>query len=342
MTKKRVFILTLFLFGLLVGIIGWNFYRRWTAKDEISGQTGLFSSKIKETPKAIEPLTGEKVDQQKANRTPIAVIIENHTQARPQAGLDQASVVFEAIAEGGITRFLALFGPNEPEKIGPVRSARTYFVNFAREYKAPLAHVGGNIDALDLIQEVKSRDLDQFRYGLKAYWREPQPGKATEHTMFASVAKLRGLAKENGWDDGASYDKLKFKNDSPSASPTNQTLTIEFGGADYQAKWTYQPQNNDYLRTIGGVSYVAKNIIIQEVARQVSVTRINENGFEFTTTGSGKAKIIRDGTAVEGNWKKTAADKRTKFFDKDGGEIEFNRGVTWYEITHPDIGVKIE
>lgn len=345
--SRRLILLTLLLFIILIGIIAWNILGRTLTDRFLSGNDGgLRTLVVKQTKKALEPLTGEKIDEAKAGRTPVAVVIENHPEARPQSGLDQASVIYETIAEGGITRFLAIFGPNVPEKLGPVRSARTFFVHWAREYDAPLGHVGGNIDALDLIKETGAKDLDQFRYGLKAYWREPKEGIATEHTMFASMEKLRGIVKQNGWDTGAKFEQMTFKDDAPTKSstpdtPLSQIITVDFSTPTYQSLWAYRPQTNDYLRTIEGKQYVAKNIIIQTVVREAVTSRNGVNRFEFTLAGSGKAKIVRDGTVVDAIWKKTGAN-RTKFFDASGAEIAFNRGITWYEIVHPELVVTIK
>lgn len=347
-TPRRLIVLTGLLFVILFGIIFWNIFGRILTDKALDGDNNSsFLTKVKPTKKAEEPLTGEKVDEAKAGKTPIAMVIENHPEARPQSGLDQASVIYETIAEGGITRFLAIFGPNSPDKAGPVRSARTFFVHWAQEYNAPLAHVGGNIDALDLIKQKNSWDLDQFRYGLKAYHREPREGIATEHTMFGSLPKLREISKQQGFDTGAKFEKMTFKNDSPvnpatsDQQPVNQTITVDFSTPTYQAVWTYRPETNDYLRTIEGKQYVAKNIIIQTVVREAVLSSNGVNRFEFTLYGQGKAKIVRDGTVVDATWKK-ATTARTKFFDASGTEISFNRGVTWYEIVHPDLKVTIQ
>ena len=133
-------------------------------------------------------LDGVMTDKESSQRHPLAIIVENHPDARPQAGLTKASVVYEAIAEGGITRFLAVFGTNQADKVGPVRSARTYFVNWAEGYNAFFGHVGGNMDALDKIKADKVYDLDEFAFG-NDYWREGT-GVAIEHTAFTSTENL--------------------------------------------------------------------------------------------------------------------------------------------------------
>jgi hypothetical protein len=287
-----------------------------------------------------------------ANRHPLAVMIENHPDARPQSGLGSASVVYEAIAEGGITRFMAVFGPNAPEKVGPVRSARTYYLDWALEYDAFYSHVGGNIDALDLIPQIGIKDLDQFRYGTEAYWRIPQAGKATEHTMYTNAVKLYNIANNNKWNMSSNFAPNSFKDDLPKDQrPTSQSVNINFSSESYDVNWVYEPNNNVYLREMAGAPHKdaltneqikAKNIVIQEVNRQAVITRINENGWKMNTVGSGKARVFIDGKETEATWKKADRNSRTKFSDTSGKEIEFDAGATWYEIVPPETPITVK
>ncbi|TSC95795.1 MAG: Uncharacterized protein CEN88_431, partial [Candidatus Berkelbacteria bacterium Licking1014_2] len=271
-------------------------------------------------------------------------------------GLAQAQIIYEVIAEGGITRFMAIFSGKDADKIGPVRSARTFFLDWTLEYDAPLVHVGGNIDALDLIRQIGVKDLDQFRYGTQAYWREPQAGKASEHTMFASTKKLYALVKENGWET-ADFVKLELKEDAPvvpganGTVPASQKITVPFSSATYEVGWTYDSATNTYSRSLAGSPHKdavsneqlkAKNIIIQTVKRQPTLTRINETGWTMDTVGNGKAIIIQDGQKIEGTWKKEAQKARTRFYDGNNIEVKLNKGVTWYEIIPPEVTPAIE
>ena len=337
---------------LLLSVTVYNRYFATGADGTGSVLDSLFTGKSTDANKEkteVSKLDGAKHPASTANRNPLAVMVENHPDARPHSGLDKASVVYEAIAEGGITRFMAVFGPNAPEKVGPVRSARTYYLDWALEYDAFYSHVGGNIDALDLIPQIGIKDLDQFKYGTKAYWREPQAGIATEHTMYTDLTKLYDIAKDNDWDMKADFQPLLFKDDlAQDQRPEAHTVTVNFSTNTYKVDWKYDPETNTYLRemadsphkdAITGEQLTAKNVVVQEVAREATITRINENGWKMTTVGSGKAKIYLDGKEVEATWKKKSRDERTRFYNLDGQEIEFNPGVTWYEIVHSDTSV---
>ncbi len=312
------------------------------------------TSKIDRKKRYTSSLDGVQYDDEAAaNRHALGVIIENHTDARPQSGLADAAVVYEAIAEGGITRFLAIFGPKYPSRVGPIRSARTYYLDWCLEYDCFFAHVGGNIDALDLIPKIGIKDLDQFRYGTgaygKTYYRVPRTNIATEHTMFGDPSKLYGLAKNNGWDQTGGHPNVSFKDDiEKSARPTSQIVNIEISNPQFNTSWSYDPVINSYARTMGGLAHKdgttgnqikSKTLIVQEMNSRATTTRINELGFIMDTVGSGKAKIFSDGKRIDGSWKKTSQTARTIFSDENGDEIRYNPGQRWITVVSPDTAV---
>lgn len=300
------------------------------------------------------PLDGLMTNKAGSERHPLAVIVENHPDARPQAGLDKASIIYEAIAEGGITRFMAIFGTFEAEKVGPVRSARTYFVDWARGYDAYLAHVGGNIDALDQIRKEKVLDLDQFG-NPSPYWRERTKNVASEHTMYTSTVKLRKTASDKKFSTANNYTVYKFNENlddtQKTALPQSQKITINFSTNQYKAVFDYDRTKNSYKRSLADKAHVDQitktqlnptNIIVMTVKRKATITRINEAGYEMTVIGSGAAKIIYNGTVIEATWKKNSKTDREIFYDSAGNEIKFNRGQFWIAIVPPESAVTIE
>lgn len=284
-------------------------------------------------------------DQSMANRRPLSIMIENHVDARPQWGLSKASLVFEAIAEGGITRFMAVYGPNDAEKIGPVRSARIYYLDWAKELNALHAHIGGNVAALDLIPKIGINSLNQFWVGTRAYWREKN-GKATEHTVYTSTKKLYEVAESKKWSATAKFDALEFKDDAKEGEHgPGQVATVVFSGPLFTVKWTYDPPTNSYLRTIAGVAHKdpvtgeqlrAKTVAVATVKRAPLVSRDEKEVWQMTTVGSGKATVFLDGKEIKGTWKKDSREKRMRFYDGEGKEIEVNRGPMWIEIIPPE------
>jgi len=300
-------------------------------------------------------------------RRPLTVMIENHSDSRPQSGLSKADVVYEAVAEGGITRFLAVFycgAAAEEVTLGPIRSARTYFMDFASEYgDFPLyAHVGGAnkpgpANALGQIGDygwlAKGNDMNQFSIGFPVFWRDYERighPVATEHTMYSTTEKLWGVASkrdlnatdEEGhrWD--ANFEEWKFKDDEESSlRGTIGKISFSFweNSPDYAVSWEYNKENNNYLRFNGGQPHKdlnndsqiqAKTVIIQFMKEKGPIDEIKHMLYE--TVGSGKALIFQDGKVIEGSWKKEKRQARTKFIDKSGKEILLNRGPIWIEI----------
>ena len=302
-------------------------------------------------PKEPNVVNGLLVDAETANRRPLAIMIENHTAARPQVGLTKAAIVYEAIAEGGITRFMAVYSPFDADKVGPVRSARQYYVEWARGLDAFYAHVGGSQDARTLIRTLGVADLDQFRYGTQAYHREPKPGVAIEHTMFTSTKLLYEVARKAKFELTAVLTPYQFKEEAPGAERgTAQTATIDFSFPTYKVVWTYDPITNAYLRSQAGAAHVdrvtneqisAKTIAIATVKRQLKAEE-DGPGWIMTTTGSGKATVLLDGKSIVGTWKRPAKTDMIRFFNEAGEEIALNRGQTWIEIVPPDVSYSIQ
>ena len=303
------------------------------------------------TPLTASKLNGAEVPVGTEALHPLAVMIENHPDARPQSGLASADLVYEAIAEGGITRFMAVFGnPQNAVRVGPIRSARTYFVDFATELNAFYAHVGGNADALDQIKATNVFDLDEFAVGSPTYQRDFSRNVATEHTMYSSTDKLWNVATQTRkWSQSADYQSWNFADDTaPSLRPPSEKpVTINFSNSSYQVIWNYDPTTNSYSRNLAGKPHIdantntqitAKDIVIETVQHKPTVTRSGEQGWIDTLTGTGSGVIIHDGTATAITWKKTGTE-RTRYYTSDGKEVTFTRGAIWVEITHPETSV---
>jgi hypothetical protein len=298
-----------------------------------------------------DPLDGEPVAEDLAGRLPLGVIIENFPDARPQWGLSLTSRVYEAITEGGITRYLAIFGPNDADRVGPVRSARTQFLDYVLELNAALAHVGGNEDALASIQASHIKDLDEFRYA-EAYRRIPKPRLAIEHTMFASTGALRALIDRAGWGTHLSIDHPAWKAEMPPGlRAASQKVAIDFSFPEYRVEWLYRPGTNDYQRFLAGAAdtdaatgelVTAKSIVIAVIRRVPGRTKIREDTWTFSDVGAGRAWVIQDGTATEARWQKASRNDRLRVLDAGGREIGLNRGRQWIEIIPPEITPVLE
>lgn len=268
------------------------------------------------------PLNGEMFTKTEQgvweSRRPLFIMIENSTDSRPQSGLGSADVVYEAVAEGGITRFGALLycGSSAADTVvGPVRSARTYFVELASEYNFPLyTHVGGSncsspdggktcttdkrVQALEQINSYgwggrTGNDLNQFSIGFPTFWRDYERlGRtvATEHTMYSSTEKLYKYASgTRGWThkspDGkewkSTFTAWKFRDEVP-ADKRGTTSTIAFGFwenySDFDVTWKYDQASNTYARDNGGTSHQDLNSKEQLKSKVVVVQFTKELG----------------------------------------------------------------
>lgn len=308
-----------------------------------------------------------------SKRRPLAVMLSNATEGRPVEGISLADVVYEAVAEGGVTRYMPIFlcGASLGNiETAPVRSARSHFISWVSEYDALYNHVGGSnrigdnadktdpkVDALGQINQFGIKDLDQFGIGYPDCFRNPdRVGRpvATEHTMVCLTDNLYQIAADRGWtnvdEDSVSWDKSftpwKFKEE-VDLEDRPETSSVSFGFwedyHDYDVRWDYDKQSNSYLRTNGGQPQTdpqtnqrieAKNVVVQLVEE---TGPIDENKhMYYETIGSGPAFIFQDGKIIDGTWEKKNRLARTLFYDADGEEIQFNRGQIWIEIVPDD------
>lgn len=276
-----------------------------------------------------------------ANRHPVAVMIENSPAARPQVGLTSADVVYEAVAEGGITRFMAIYSQDYPAKAGPVRSARSYFIDWLSEYDAFYAHAGGSPTALARIGEYGIKD---YPHNADSYFREAAAGVASEHTLFADISKIyRFGVEKKKWP--ATYDTKTWLFKDPAAAATaTGPITINFSSAQFKVVWKYDQTANEYSRELGGSAHKdrlsgeqikAKTIvtmIVQRASNPPYKGTGKESEWSMTTIGSGEASVFQDGTQTKGTWKKSSRTERTRFYDEAGKEITLNRGKIWVEV----------
>lgn len=298
-------------------------------------------------------------------RRPLAVMIENHEESRPQSGLSSADVVYEAVAEGGITRFMGIFycGAATPVTLAPVRSARVYYLPWVLEYDALYNHVGGagrcNDDTVDerakalcRIEEWKVKDMDQFGISFptcyRNYDRLDHP-VATEHTMVCFSDKLFKLAAERGWTNtdasGTSWDKnyrsWKFKDEAKGAGTVSTISYVAWKGyeSSYGVKWDYDSATNTYKRSNGGAPHEDLEIKQQLSPKAVIVQFAKEIGpvdthahLLYNNIGTGDGLLFQDGTVTKIAWSKPNRLARTIFSDEKGKEIQLNRGQIWISM----------
>lgn len=304
-------------------------------------------------------------------RKPLLVMIENHEDSRPQSGLSRADVVYEAVAEGAITRLMGVYycgaaiPLEEKYDLGPVRSARTYFLDWASEYDdSPLyVHVGGAGNCSDTTVDPRAKalcqienygwkdsdswnDMDQFALPYSVCRREPErtgETRATEHTMYCSTTALWQEAEERGfgaWE--ADFESWQFKDDAfAEERGDEEKIEIYFwqGYGAYGVSWDYNKDTNSYVRSNGGEvqndfltnSPLEAKVVIAQFTKETGPVDDHKH-ILYATVGKGEAIIFQDGKAIEGSWSKEDRKSRTIFYDETGEEIELTRGLIWIEI----------
>jgi len=286
-------------------------------------------------------LDGVMVPKSRANLWPIAVMVDNHTNARPQSNLQRASVVYETLAEGGIPRFMAVYADPTVGTVGPVRSTRPYFVRYAAEYAAPLAHAGGSPDGLNLLKKLRLMNLEGIKgpYA-KLFFRAYGGGV---HGLYSNMAKLRQAVDKTKLGKIAStYEKYVFVDGSPNAKrgKNKSGVTIDLGyGKSYDVKYVYDKVRNTYVRYTGNRVHVdrqtksgitVKNVVILLTGKAKVLDR--KGRLDIPTIGSGKAILLQNGKSMTILWKKKSDRARTMFTTTTGKPVKFVRGNTWITV----------
>lgn len=277
-------------------------------------------------------LTGNVVADQAATTTPVtAIMIENSPDARPQSGIKNSGVVFEAIAEGGITRFMALYQQEKPGLIGPVRSVRLYDLDWLSAFNAGIGHVGGSLAALNEVRNGTYRDLDQF-FNSASYYRTSD--RYSPHNVYTTFTRLDAMNTAKGYTS-SSFTGFTRVDGAPAATPTATKINVTISSALYNSSYTYDKTSNTYLRSQAGAPHldresdqIAPRVV---VAMRVNESTVLQDGYRevIGTIGTGAATIFQNGTATPVTWHKASKSSQITFTGADGADVPLVRGQTW-------------
>lgn len=306
----------------------------------------VITKKVAPTP-IYSTLTGLPVADASVNQKPVtAVMVENSIDARPQSGLGDAGVVFEAVAEGGVTRFMALYQDTAPTNVGPIRSARPYYISWALGFDAGYAHVGGSDAGLADIKAWGVRDLDQF-YNGSSYHRISS--RAAPHNVYTGIDTLNQLEASKGYTS-STYTGFARTSDDPYKAPAANgqatdsrtpatSINFSLSGPTYDPHFDYVAASNSYNRSEAGEPQTDANTgkqlspkVVIAMVLQLGRGALDSSGAyysDYTTTGSGTAYIFQNGTVQTGQWSKASNTAQLSFTDASGKVIPLNRGQTW-------------
>lgn len=239
----------------------------------------------------------------------IAAVIDNEAAARPQSGIQNASLVFEAPAEGGITRFLAFFWAHGASPIGPIRSARIYFDQLAQSYDVPLAHAGGNVDALKAMRPLGIKNIDEIWTpgAAQFFWRSSS--RQAPHNLYTSSRLLAKAVRSLGLSLGPipSWPQGPVRGGKPAT-----TVEIVFSSVE-DARWLYKDgvytryEGSSPDNTLSGAPIQARAVLVLYVGEAADPDPYTPGSIKLLMTGEGSGQLAADGEVVPVRWQRSAA-----------------------------------
>lgn len=299
-------------------------------------------------PSDVNPLTGLQVeDPSRLDRRPIAIKVSNYPAVvRPQSGLNNADLMFEHYAEGGVTRFTAVFYGNDAEQVGSIRSGRLIDLEIPRMYDAAFAYSGASGPVRLLMRDsVFFERIISPDFGHGGFYRVPDPNKAVEHTLFTDTSTLRAILEERGQNTRPQFQtNMAFHADPPDGGAPASSFEVRYVGTN--AFWLYDPITMGYMRsTDGGVHVDAntgqqlnfKNIVV--LAAHHEDTGILEDmvgGGHYSTQiqiwGEGPVSIFRDGQRFDGRWRRDDPNDMLTFYDLEGNILPLAPGKSFFQM----------
>ncbi|MBD2868939.1 DUF3048 domain-containing protein [Paenibacillus arenilitoris] len=282
------------------------------------------------------PLTGLKLAEE-ATARPVVVMINNYAAARPQSGLTNADAVWEVLAEGGITRLVAVFQSTDAltDNIGPIRSIRPYLIDIGDSYGAVLAHAGASNDGYAILQRQDKPYLDEISNAGGSYWRSKD--RKAPHNLYSSLEKLREGADKKGYRKDVTVPSYPFKEEGAAEAGEPATeIAIKFLMDNYKVGYKYDAATGLYERSIGDEPHIDLNNGEQLSGANLVVigashrTLDNEGRLAVDLTAGGSAVLFQKGKAIEAEWVR-APDGMIRIV-RDGEELPLVPGKTFFHI----------
>ena len=308
---------------------------------------------------SINPLTGEKVDPAVLDRRPLAVKISNAPAiVRPQAGLSFADVVFEHYAEGGLTRFTAIFLSKDCEKIGSIRSGRLIDLEIPAMFKSMFAYSGASggvnqeVRKSDIFERVISPDFGHD----SAFKRIPAPGKAFEHTLFSDTETLWQITEQRGLNSRQDLQGWVFSEEPPPDGTPATFIKIPYDPKYVTTEYQYDVDQGVYLRSVLGEPHTdeltgqqltASNVIVL-FAHHIETPILEDThggghySIQIQLWGAGPAKIFRDGRGYELTWSRPKRHDLITFIDSEGNRFPLKPGNSWIQLVPLDFQIEVQ
>lgn len=353
-SKKKSQVKILVIVAVVIVLLGIAFTVKFIKdkqEEDVSGviSLGQEEGKLPEVNQAKK----EEIKIYSGNDRPIAVMIDNVGDARPQAGLNKAYVVYEIIVEGGYSRMMAIFKGVDLEKIGPVRSSRHYFLDYALENDSIYVHYGWSPKAQSDITTLGVNNVNGIVTPANVFWRVKD--KASPHNAVTSTKNILQYANSKGYRTTSNADSvLRYTEEEVLLEDENavvaNTIKIPYS-TSYNVSYQYNEQTKKYERYEDGKLHKdwdtketisTKNIIIT-FAKNTTLNDVENKGRQdLSNIGNLNGYYITNGKAIPITCSKTSRKEKTVYKDKQGNEINVNDGNTFIQICPIDADVSIK
>ena len=352
--KVVKFLVVILIIGILAlgGILGYKIYKDKMELSKIEERTPDVNPNetIDEADKKEKKDVEKKINIFKGEGRPIAVMIDNHSGAWPQAGLQQAYMVYEIIVEGGETRLMALFKGVDVDKIGPVRSSRHYFLDYAMENDAIYVHYGWSPQAESDISTYRVQNINGIVQSSSDFWRIKD--KKSPHNVLTSIEKIKEMAEKKGYKlTSSAKSVLNYVTDEVNLEDGEEATSIKIPYSTLQnVEYNYNEENKVYERTARGKEQkdyetkevlTTKNIIIEFAENYTLNDSENKGRQGIKNTGTLDGYYITKGKAIKIKCTKDSRTYKTVYKDLNGEEIKVNDGNTWVQICPKDANVEV-
>lgn len=292
--------------------------------------------------------SGMPITAEDNNKRPITVMLDNHPDARMQAGLRDADMVFEMVVEGTYTRYMALFHSNHSDNIGPIRSARKYFVDRMLEYDAIYTHFGSSSEAEAYIAQNGYEDIDGMIVGSNTIWRDNSTGKIAPHNAYSNYDSLKNYADAAGYPEDTDVQGFAFNQKVEVLNGEKaDTVSVSYF-SDNNSKFDFQEDTQTYTYIKDGMEQVDEKDQLPLEIRNIIIQTVNyypnpnfDGILSQDNIGEGEGYLISNGEYLPITWQKIDKSSQTLYF-YNGEEIKLNPGQTWVLLASANTVVTIE
>ena len=342
MKKLFIFILVLIMFGLMA-LLGIQIYNLTNNEnDNIYNLTQKLEEQV---------IPEKQIEIFQGNERPIAVMIDNVGSARPQAGLNDAYLVYEIIVEGKQTRLMALFKGKDLDIIGPIRSSRHYFLDYALENDAIYVHFGWSPKAKTDISSLDVDNINGMVESSKSFWRVRD--KRAPHNVVTSTEKILSIAERKKYETTSTKESvLNYVTDEVELTEGSEAtnITIPYSSS-YKVTYKYDEETKRYTRGYNKTTQkdwqtkdlvTTKNIIITYAKNSTLKDGTNKDRQNLLNIGTLDGYYITNGKAIKIKCYKSSRKAQTVYKDIEGNEIDVNDGNTFIQIVPTSSKVTIE